>query len=121
VRPADHALVVSHTDRARISRNTFAAGERGVWLPSEVLPELSRTCFWGNRKPPPEAVKALIDAGESLLCDPLFVDPARANFRLRSAAFGYPEDSPLLGAGVPRGVSVGLHPHHPGGGAKPKD
>jgi len=46
----------------------------------------------------------------SLMADPLFVDPEAGNFRLMTEAFGHPQDSPLLRAGTPAGTSIGLYP-----------
>ena len=103
-----------HVERMRapatVRNCVFACGERGLTLSGDVLPELSHNCFWKNRRAPSEPAGVVMDAGSCLAVDPLFVDPERGNFRLRTKAFGHPLDSPLLGAGCPDGVSVGLYP-----------
>jgi len=102
------------TAPATVRNSVFGAGRRGIRLSgSTALPVLQNNCFWNNREAPNAATRAAMDAGHSVLADPLFVAPEDANFRLQVTAFGYTADSPLLNAGMPDGVSIGLYPHFP--------
>ena len=100
--------------QATVRNSVFAAGKRGIRFSGDTaLPQLQKNCFWNNEEAPNEATRAAMDAGGSLLVDPLFAAPDNANFRLQTPGFGHETESPLLNAGTPAGVSVGLYPHFP--------
>lgn len=104
-------LDVQGGKQLRVVNCVFAAGQRAMTVATNAAtPEVSHTRFWRNSKDTAaELPDGIGDAG-NLLDDPQFVAPESGNFRLQSRSFSYATDSPLLGAGMPEGVSIGLFP-----------
>lgn len=67
---------------------------------SNTVPPMVTNCaFWQNREDPlPADIRP--PAGGNVSADPLFVEAGADDFRLRTKAFGYAEDSPLLDTGM---------------------
>ncbi len=79
-----------------------------------AAPEAHRNCCWNNRADDSAGHTNPAAGADCLIADPLFVNPAAGNFRPQLRAFGHAADSPLVGAGVPAGTSIGLFPSTPG-------
>jgi len=104
-------LEVKCAGRLSVRNCVFGANRQGVLLGEEgAAPELKHNCFWQSPNDAKLGTPEQLHADGNISQDPMFVDPDGGNFRLRTVAFGHPCDSPLVGAGTPAGVSIGLFP-----------
>lgn len=105
------SLSVSESSRLFSLINSVIIGSKtGVFIKGahSTIP-LSHNLFWKNSKDvfdPSHNVKNQ----NAIYADPLFVAPEHGNFRPMSTSFGHEMNSPLLQAGTPREVSIGLYP-----------
>jgi len=71
--------------------------------------EFRNNCFWSNACYS-AGMLALVRTNGNRMDDPAFIDPEHGDVRLQRRALGHAIDSPLLGAGDPAGVNIGLFP-----------
>ncbi len=108
---AGAALDIQGGSALRVVNCVFADGHQAFALAADAdAPAARFNCFWNNRADGPGGPPRRMGGADCLIADPLFVNPAAGNFRPQLRAFGHAADSPLVGAGAPAGVSMGLFP-----------